>query len=290
MTGGIGQAAADAAGGAPPPPGQAQQTGSQPPGGQPPQPGGQGLPPTGIQQQLSSLNDYYGQVQGAQSQNGGIGFDPREMAFNQSQGGGMGVPGDQQTGGNSLDAMARRLARSYGLPIGRGQMVDSAGNLIFNAEELAQASGGQETLGTATTKLQYIENALTEEQNRQQQQKGINAIQAGMGMTMNRGRGSLATMQSGMYQDLADLYSNQQYEAADFSFWIQKEQQDIQNELRRKAEKKAKKSARIKFVTGLVGGIASFGTGGILGGISSAAGGQGGFQDALGSAADTGWF
>jgi hypothetical protein len=90
-------------------------------------------------------------------------------------------------------------------------------------------------------------------------------------------------MQSGFYQDLADLYSNQQYEAADFSYWIQKEQLDMQSELQRRAEKLAKKQARGQFIGGLALGTAGLFTGN----FALAAGGYG---QAAGSAGGTGWF
>lgn len=235
---------------------------------------GQGLPPTGIQQQLNSLNQSYAQVRGLQ----GIGFDVRQQQFSQAQGmQGQGALQNQRTGGStSLDQLARSLAQNYGLAIGRGQMVDEQGNMLMTPDQIANASGGAETLGSAAVKMQYISQAIAKQQNEQAQQRGIAAIQTGLGQVQSRGRGSLAAMQSGMYQDLADLYSNQQYEAADFSYWVQKEQLDIQANLQRRAEKLAKKQARFGFVAG----IAMMAAGNWAGGASMAAG----------SAAQTGWF
>jgi hypothetical protein len=179
--------------------------------------------------------------------------------------------------------MARNLAQNYGLAIGRGRLVDDQGNLLMTPEQLANASGGADTLGTAAAKMNFISQAIAKKQNEMQQQKGIAAIQTGLGQVQSRGRGSLAAMQSGFYQDLADLYSNQQYEAADFSYWIQKEQLDMQSELQRRAEKLAKKQARGQFIGGLALGTAGLFTGN----FALAAGGYG---QAAGSAGGTGWF
>jgi hypothetical protein len=176
------------------------------------QPAGQGLPPTGLQQQLNSLNQTYSQVGGMR----GIGYDVRGQQAQQAQGmQGQGqLQGQQMMGSTSLDSMARNLAQNYGLAIGRGRLVDDQGNLLMTPEQLANASGGADTLGTAAAKMNFISQAIAKKQNEMQQQKGIAAIQTGLGQVQSRGRGSLAAMQSGFYQDLADLYSNQQYEAA----------------------------------------------------------------------------
>jgi hypothetical protein len=245
------------------------------------QPAGQGLPPTGLQQQLNSLNQTYSQVGGMR----GIGYDVRGQQAQQAQGmQGQGqLQGQQMMGSTSLDSMARNLAQNYGLAIGRGRLVDDQGNLLMTPEQLANASGGADTLGTAAAKMNFISQAIAKKQNEMQQQKGIAAIQTGLGQVQSRGRGSLAAMQSGFYQDLADLYSNQQYEAADFSYWIQKEQLDMQSELQRRAEKLAKKQARGQFIGGLALGTAGLFTGN----FALAAGGYG---QAAGSAGGTGWF
>lgn len=237
------------------------------------QPTGQSLPPTGIQQQLNSLNQMYSQVQGLQ----GVGFDVRKQQMGQAQGmQGQGALQGQQMGSSSLDKLAQSLAQSYGLAIGRGRLVDDQGNMLMTPDQLANASGGAETLGSAAVKMQYISQAVAKQQNLDAQEKGIASIQAGMGQVQSRGRGSLATMQSGMYQDLADLYSNQQFEAADFSYFVQKEQMDIQATLQRKAEKLARKQSRFGFVAGL----AMIAGGNYIGGAGMVAG----------NAAGTGWF
>lgn len=258
----------------------AQQQGQQPAPGmqaqQAPQQGqqAQGLPPTGIQQQLASLNEMYSKVRGISQ----IGFDPRAMQFNQAQQmqGQGALQGQQMGGATSLDQLARSLAQSYGLAIGRGRLVDDEGNLLMTPDQLANASGGAETLGSAAVKLQYISQAIAKRQNEQQQQKGIAAIQTGLGQVQSRGRGSLAAMQSGYYQDLADLYANQEYEAADFSYFVQKEQLDIQQQLQRRAEKLARRQAR----AGVFMGVAMMATGNYLGGAAMIGGSVGG----------TGWF
>ncbi len=243
----------------------------QPPGAPPPTEGGappdtiapaqeQMLPPTGVQQQVATINA--GQQPPGPAQAGQQG--------QQAQPGG--------TGTTSLGALAQSLAQNYGLPIGRGGLVDEQGNFLMTPDQIVAGSGGQETLGSAAAKMNYIAQAITREQNQRQQQKGIAAIQTGMGLVQSRGRGSLAAMQSGFYQDLADLYSNQEFESADFSYFIQKEQMDNALELERMRLKQAEKGS---FLSGILGGASA---GSAFGPIGAIVGG------AIGGAAGGGWF
>lgn len=237
----------------------------------------QGLPPTGLQQQMTSLNDLYSQVQGAQTSLGGIGFDVRQQQFDAAQAGGGGeMQPDMPMGSTSLDQMARNMAQRYGMPIGRGRLVDDSGNFLMTPQQIADASGGSMTLGEAAANMNYISQAITAEQNQKQQQKGIASLQTGLGQVQSRGRGSLATLQMGLYEGLADMYSNMEYEAADYSYFIQKEQQQIQMELMRRAEDLQKKTARMQAFTGIgmmAGGLISGNIGMAAGGAGMAAGG-----------------
>jgi hypothetical protein len=228
----------------------------------------QGLPPTGIQQQLSSLNQMYSGVQGMR---GGVGYDVRQAQFQQGQQqqGQGGLQQQRMGGSTSLDALAKSLAQNYGLAIGRGRLVDEHGTMLMTPDQMANASGGAETLGSAAVKMQYISQAVKNYQTEQAQQKGIAAIQTGLGQVQQRGRGSLASMQSGMYQDLADLYSNQQYASADFSYWVQKEQADIQANLMRRQEKLAKRQGYL----GMAMGVGMMAAGNYAGGAAMVAGG-----------------
>lgn len=245
----------------------------------------QGLPPSGLQQQLNSLNKTYGQVKnasfiGATGSSKFIGFDPRSMSTGaQSQE----LQSAGAMGQTSLNQMAKSLAERYGLNVGRGQLVDEYGNMQMTPDQLAAASGGSETLGTAAAKMNYISQAITRRQNEEQQQKGVAAIQTGLGQVQSRGRGSMAAMQSGMYQDLADLYSNKEYEAADFSYFIQKEQLDMAAELQRRQESLIRDQAKGQFVGGAIIAIAGVATGN----VALAAQGAG---MAASSAGTTGWF
>lgn len=216
----------------------------------------QGLPPTGLQQQLASLNQFYSGVQNAGQGVqgfGGLGFNVRGQQFRAAQSqedqGSLGQ--DMEIGSTSLDSMARNLAQRYGMPIGRGRLVDDNGNFLMTPQQIADASGGSVTLGEASAQMNYISQAITRQQNEDQQKKGISAMQAGLGQVQSRGRGSLAAMMSGYYEGIADLYANQEYEAADFSFYIQKEQLDVQAELQRRAEKLQKKQGRAQALTGV---------------------------------------
>lgn len=256
--------------------GPLQQQGGQ---GMPQQSGGQqgqGLPPTGIQQQLNSLNQSYQAAQGGYGMRK-AGVDIRQEQFNQAQGSpGQGALQGQRMGSTSLDQLGRQLAQSYGLSIGRGQLVDENGNMLMTPDQIAGASGGSETLGSAAVKLQYISQAIAKQQNEQAQKQGLAAIQTGLGQVQSRGRGSLAAMQSGMYQDMADLYANKQYEAADFSYFVQKEQQDIALHIQARQEKLARRQAR----AGVITGVAMMAAGNYVSGGAMVAGNAGG----------TGWF
>lgn len=271
----------------PPPPGGQQQP-MQPSANPGAQQQAQGLPPTGLQQQLNSLNEFYSNVQQAGQGTpgmGGLGFNVRQQQFGsaQAQADQGALDEDVQIGSSSLDAMARNLAQRYGMPIGRGRLVDEYGNFLVTPQQMADASGGAVTMGEAAAQMNYISGALARRQNEEQQQKGIAAIQTGLGQVQSRGRGSLAAMMSGYYQDMADLYANQEYEAADFSYYIQREQLDIQQELQRRAEKLAKKQARAQFVAGVgltVAGIFTGNVAAVGAGVSMAGG----------SAGQTGWF
>src|SRR5690606_9318319 len=109
----------------------------------------------------------------------------------------------------------------------------------------------------------------------------------GLGQVQSRGRGSLAAMQSGFYQQIAQTYQNAiargDYESADFSYYVQREQLQIAQELQRRQEKLAKKQARGAFFGGIGMGLA-----GILTGMPGLA--VGGFGQAAGSLGGTGWF
>jgi hypothetical protein len=238
-----------------PPPNQQQPQPQQAPA-QPAQQQNQGLPPTGLQQQLASLNQFYSGVQTAGQGTkgfGGLGFNVRgqQFAAAQAQNDQGALDQDMEIGSTSIDAMARNLAQRYGMPIGRGRLVDDNGNFLMTPQQIADASGGAVTLGEAAAQMNYIGQALANKKNEEQQQKGISALQAGLGQVQSRGRGSLAAMMSGYYEGIADLYANQEYEAADFSFYIQKEQLDIQRELQRRAEKLQKKQGQSQAITGI---------------------------------------
>lgn len=265
----------------PPPSGQQQQ----PTATQPQQ---QGLPPTGLQQQLASLNQFYSGVQSAGQGVkgfGGLGFNARAQQFGaaQLQGDQGSLGQDMEIGSTSIDAMARNLAQRYGMPIGRGRLVDDNGNFLMTPQQIADASGGAVTLGEAAAQMNYISQAITRQQNEEQQKKGISAMQAGLGQVQSRGRGSLAAMMSGYYEGIADLYANQEYEAADFSYYIQKEQLDIQKELQRRAEKLQRKQGQNQAIMGVGLTVAGLFTGN----YAMAAGGA---TMAYGGGSQAGWW
>ena len=235
-------------------------------------------PPTGLEQQLAGLNQQYAAAQNAPQ----IGYSERERQLQQSQAEGAELPSPQGASTN-LNSIARNLAENYGLPLGRGALVDESGNFLQTPDQIAAASGGALTMGEAAAKMNFIAEALENQQQREGQSRAVSALQTGLGQVQSRGRGSLAAMQSGFYQNLASLYANEEYDLADFSYFIQKEQLDMQSELMRRQEDLAKDQARGGFITGVGLGIA-----GIASGNPMMA--AGGFASAGGQASQTGWF
>lgn len=213
------------------------------------------LPPTGLEQQLSKLKTGYQNIQGLAN----IGFDPEQWQFQQAQAGQTQLQGQSTQGATSLQAYANNLAKNYGLNVS-GNLFDENGVPLMTPEQLANASGGTETLGTASAKMQYIADAISRKQTEEAQQHAQESLQAGVGLVQSRARGSLAAMQSGFYQQMASQYANQEYEAADFNFWIQLEKQRLEEELRRKEIAYRKRKATGQIVTGslyAIGGIAT---------------------------------
>lgn len=237
-----------------PPPQQTRQVQGQGPAANP-------LPPTGLQQQAASMQ---------QSRSAQIG--PGGMA-NPAQGtspAGL-EPPTPGYGSTSLTQLARKLATSYGLQLGRQDLVDAQGNFMQTPDQLAAASGGRESKGSVAAKFNLIGDALQRQQQQAMLQRSEHALQAGLGLVKSRGRGSLAAMQSGYYQNLASLYQQQQYQAADFSYFIQAEQFERQQDLLRRQEKLQKKRG----IGGMIGGIAGTIFGGPGGGaIGSSVGEQ----------------
>ena len=247
---------------------------TQQPQGQQPAAPGPSLPPTGLQQQLGGVNRQVLSAHGT--------------ATNAGQGASQGQPQQPQSpqyGGTNLNQMAQRLAQSYGLDVGRGDLVDQQGNFLMTPDQLAPQQGsGSAAMGGVAAKMNMISSALANEQTRQGQQKGIAAIQTGLGQVQSRGRGSLASMQSGMYQDLADLYSNQEYEAADFSYFIQQSMFNQAAHQAHRARKRGKKNARM----GLIGSVIGAGIGAMTPMGAGAGAAMGGGMGQAGSAG--GWF
>lgn len=200
-------------------PGQQQQAMAQPPGASPSMGNVPGLPPTALSMQMQSLNDQYAQARdqamGAQMAPDGTGGP---LMLDQ-RGGGL---GQGQFARTSLQDMAERLARSYGLNFGRGSLIDEEGNFLQTPDQLAAAGGSE--LDTTAASMNRVAQALNDRQIEMQQDKATAALQAGLGQVQQRGRGSLAALQSGFYQTMAQNYTDPNLlpEQADFSYWIQK--------------------------------------------------------------------
>lgn len=209
-----------------------------------------GLPPTGLQQQAASTQM---QAQSTMQPPQG-GEAPQQPTPPQ----GPQAPQAPVGASSNLNQLAQNLAQRYGLPVGREALVDAQGNFLMTPDQVARASGGKISMGDAAAKMNYISQAMNREQQSQSRAQGVAAMQTGLGLVQSRGRGSLATMQSGMYQQLAQMYESRDFERADFSYYIQQDLMNQQKEMMRKAEKARKKGGVIGAITGglmLAGGV-----------------------------------
>lgn len=222
---------------------QQQQSGTPAPATTPAQQA-QGLPPTGIDQQLATVNATSAAAASATGQ----------QPTQQQPSGATGT-----VGSTSIQQLARNLAQQYGLNIGRGNLVDEHGNFLMTPDQMSGSSQGHgQGLADNAAKMNYISSAIANQQNREQQQKGIAAIQTGLGQVQKRGRGSLASLQTGLYQDLADLYTNQDAQTTDFSYYIQQGMFYQAQHTAHRARKSAKKTARYQMIGSAIGAAAGF--------------------------------
>ena len=247
-----------------PPPQQTRQLGAQG------APAANPLPATGLQQQAASIRQQSMSAQLSPSPQATIPPAPGGAQASLSQP----TPG---YGATSLSQLAQKLATSYGLSVGRNPLVDAQGNFTMTPDQIAAQSGGKETQGSAAAKFNLIADAMQRQQQQQQMQKSQAALQAGLGLVQSRGRGSLAAMQSGYYQGLSNLYQNQQYQAADFSYFIQAQKYQDAMDLMNKQMRMQKKGA----LGGALGGIAGM----LLGGP-----GGGAIGSSIGSQLGANWF
>lgn len=210
------------------------------------------LPPTALQMQMSAMSQQFeeGQQQrqamGSQMGSMGAGMDTGGPTFIEPMTGGR-DPGDRSGdyGRTGLRDMAEQLARNYGLNFGRGSLVDTEGNFLQTPDQLARLTGGAGDPGLGMSdvaaKMNYVAQAINERKIERRQNSAEAAINAGLGMVQDRGRGSLAGMMSGFYQQIAAIYRdpNLMPEQQDFSYWIQKEQMDEAIATREKEQEKS---------------------------------------------------
>lgn len=230
----------------------------------------QGLPPTGAQRQAATIQQQ------------------QAMAATMQQPETAPLP----MGQTSLQQMANRLAQSYGIPVGRQGVVDAQGNLTQAPDQLAGDMAAQQNPGRIGSqdywlsveqnlaRFQMLQDAIQRQQQQQMLQKSEAALQAGLGLVGRSGRGSLSVMQQGYYQGLAQLYQQQQYEAADYSYFIQIADSKRREAIARAAASKKKKGGALGVVVGaaeIVAGVYTgnaaligAGVGGVAGGGSDA--------------------
>lgn len=220
------------------------------------------LPPTGLQRQVAGMQ------QGTKP--------PLQIQSSQQ-----GLPIAQ----SSLSQLSNSLAQSYGLPIGRNPYFDDQGNALQTPDQIASQTG--QNVGDVSAKMQLIGDAVQRRQQEQQMKKSEAALQSGIGLVNSRGRGSLATLQSGLYQGLAQLYQDQQYEAADFSAFIQNDMFRQTMDLEKQKLKAAKKGAK---AAGIMGGIKALAGGALIATGFGAPIGAPLIGQGLSEAGSSGWF
>lgn len=188
-----------------------------------------GLPPTGLQQQVSSLNQEYEQAQQRETLGSSLApGDPRTTAgplMDPAAAGPQAAPptqGPENYAQSSLQDLAEKMARNYGLDFSRGTLVDTSGNFLQTPEQLATGAG---EVGTTAESMNYIAQAINDQRVRSQQDKATAALQTGAGLLASRGRGSLAALQSGFFAAMAANYTNPNLlpEQQNFSYWIEEE-------------------------------------------------------------------
>lgn len=223
----------------------------------------QALPPTGLQRQVAGMQ---------QTTKPPLQIDSAQQQLPTAQ--------------TSLSQLSNALAQSYGLPIGRNPYFDDQGNALQTPDQIAAQTG--QGVGDVSAKMQLIGDAIQRRQQEQQMKKSEAALQSGIGLVNSRGRGSLATLQSGLYQNLAQLYQNQQYEAADFSLFAQNDMFKQTMELEKEKVRLAKKGAKSSGIGGILEMAAGIGSM-FIPGVGAAVGAPllaGGASKAAGS----GWF
>jgi hypothetical protein len=180
---------------------------------------------------------------------------------------------DAGTGSNNVQQLAQRLAQGYGLAVGKDNIVDEQGNFLMTPDQMAASSGMAPA--DAAASMQYLSQAISRQQNEQQQALGVAALQTGLGQVQSNARGSLAAMQSGFYQGLADMYSNKEYASADFSYFIQRDKEAAATALNKAQQKQAEKTDVWGAVIGgaaaggAIGGPIGAGIGAVAGWVSS---------------------
>jgi hypothetical protein len=156
--------------------------------------------------------------------------------------------------------------------VGKDNIVDEQGNFLMTPDQMAAQSGMAPA--DAAASMQYLSQAISRQQNEQQQAQGVAALQTGLGQVQSNARGSLAAMQSGFYQGLADMYSNKEYASADFSYFIQRDKEAAALALNKAQVKQSEKSDVWGAVIGgaaaggAIGGPIGAGIGAVVGFVS----------------------
>jgi hypothetical protein len=119
-------------------------------------------------------------------------------------------------------------------------------------------------MASIAEQLNYVAGAINDRRIEMQRQKAAAAIAAGMGMVQDRGRGSMAGMQSGFYSQMAAIWNdpNMLPDQQDFSYWIMRDREEEADEIREKENRENE----------LNGGGGGGGAGGGGGGGSSRSG------------------
>jgi len=201
------------------------------------------LPPTALQMQMSAMTQGQQRQQGAGMQAYGAGMTTGGPSFINPMGRSSTAGRQYDTARLGIRDMAEQLARNYGINFAEGTLVDPQGNFRQNPEQLAALQGGAGAQGmdmaSIAESMNYVADAINQRQLEQQQNKAGAALQTGLGLVQERGRGSLAAMQSNFFQSMAAVYTDPNLlpDQADFSYWIARDREE-EADLNREREDK----------------------------------------------------
>ena len=194
-----------------------------------------------------------GQPQGGGAYQSFLSMAKTPQGFPQAQpvmpvGSAPGLPGT-----TSLSEMGNYLGRLYGIDIGGQGLFDNEGTALRTPRNADEAAA-----------FNLISQRLADEKTKASMKKAEVALQQQQGLLQRSGRGSLSAFAAGGFGQMADLYSQQQFNPTDFGYWIAKEFQEKQERLARDQMRAMKKAAKYKMYGDIATGITTLAVGGMF--------------------------